>query len=152
MATLHPSPSPPSSSSPPRPAPSPPWPPGRRPWPPWPGRPGPGRMLWRIQTALERAGVEFIPEDDHKGPGVRLKERRAQNPSARGEGQARGLQYANTPEPRSQSCFCETTGRFGGDLYFSREWRSSPGDGGLLGASSGPLGGPMVGREIPPQQ
>ena len=25
-------------------------------------------------TALEKAGVEFIPEDDLKGPGVRLKE------------------------------------------------------------------------------
>ena len=32
------------------------------------------RTLWKIQTALERAGVEFIPDDDHKGPGVRLKE------------------------------------------------------------------------------
>jgi hypothetical protein len=27
-----------------------------------------------IRTALEKAGVEFIPEDDLKGPGVRLKE------------------------------------------------------------------------------
>ena len=33
------------------------------------------RLLWKIQTALEKAGVEFIPADDHKGPGVRLKER-----------------------------------------------------------------------------
>ena len=32
------------------------------------------RTLWKIQTALERAGVEFIPADEHKGPGVRLKE------------------------------------------------------------------------------
>ena len=31
------------------------------------------RTLWKIQTALERAGVEFIPADEHKGPGVRLK-------------------------------------------------------------------------------
>ena len=33
------------------------------------------RTLWKIQTALERAGVEFIPADEHKGPGVRLKEK-----------------------------------------------------------------------------
>jgi hypothetical protein len=25
-------------------------------------------------VALEEAGVEFIPSDDHKGPGVRLKQ------------------------------------------------------------------------------
>jgi transcriptional regulator with XRE-family HTH domain len=28
---------------------------------------------WKIQTALEEAGVEFIPPDDTKGPGLRLK-------------------------------------------------------------------------------
>jgi transcriptional regulator with XRE-family HTH domain len=32
------------------------------------------RTLWKIQTALENAGVAFIPADDHMGPGVRLKE------------------------------------------------------------------------------
>ena len=31
------------------------------------------RTLWKIQTALEAAGVEFIPADETKGPGVRLK-------------------------------------------------------------------------------
>jgi transcriptional regulator with XRE-family HTH domain len=31
------------------------------------------RTLWKIQTALEQAGVEFIPGDESKGPGVRLK-------------------------------------------------------------------------------
>ena len=31
------------------------------------------RTLWKIQTALEKAGVEFIPGDESKGPGVRLK-------------------------------------------------------------------------------
>ena len=31
------------------------------------------RTLWKIQTALEEAGVEFIPGDKLKGPGVRLK-------------------------------------------------------------------------------
>jgi hypothetical protein len=30
-------------------------------------------VLWKIQTALEKAGVEFIPGDESKGPGVRLK-------------------------------------------------------------------------------
>ena len=33
------------------------------------------RTLWKIQTALERAGVEFIPADEHKGPGVRLNQK-----------------------------------------------------------------------------
>ena len=31
-------------------------------------------MIWKIQVALEKAGAEFIPEDDLKGPGVGLKE------------------------------------------------------------------------------
>jgi transcriptional regulator with XRE-family HTH domain len=35
------------------------------------------RTLWKIQTALERAGVEFIPPDERKGPGVRLNEKGA---------------------------------------------------------------------------
>jgi len=33
---------------------------------------GSARTLWKIQTALEAAGVEFIPADDEKGPGLRL--------------------------------------------------------------------------------
>jgi hypothetical protein len=28
---------------------------------------------WKIQTALEAAGVEFIPADEEKAPGLRLK-------------------------------------------------------------------------------
>jgi hypothetical protein len=28
--------------------------------------------LWKVQSVLERAGVEFIPGDGTKGPGVRL--------------------------------------------------------------------------------
>jgi transcriptional regulator with XRE-family HTH domain len=36
---------------------------------------GSARTLWKLQTALERAGVEFIPADDQKGPGVRLRKR-----------------------------------------------------------------------------
>jgi transcriptional regulator with XRE-family HTH domain len=34
---------------------------------------GSAEVLWKIQTALEQAGVEFIPGDESKGPGVRLK-------------------------------------------------------------------------------
>ena len=34
---------------------------------------GSARTLWKLQTALEKAGVEFIPEDDVRGPGVRLR-------------------------------------------------------------------------------
>jgi len=35
---------------------------------------GAAETVWKIQVALEEAGVEFIPSDDHKGPGVRLKQ------------------------------------------------------------------------------
>ncbi len=31
-------------------------------------------VIGERDVALEKAGVEFIPEDDLKGPGVRLKE------------------------------------------------------------------------------
>ena len=41
---------------------------------------GAADTFWKLQTALEKAGVEFIPEDDHKGPGVRLKERARTKP------------------------------------------------------------------------
>ena len=34
---------------------------------------GSAEVLWKIQTAFERAGIEFIPADELKGPGVRLK-------------------------------------------------------------------------------
>ena len=36
---------------------------------------GAAETVWKVQTALERAGVEFIPADEHNGPGVRLKEK-----------------------------------------------------------------------------
>ena len=35
---------------------------------------GAAETVWKIQVALEKAGVEFIPQDDFKGPGVRLRE------------------------------------------------------------------------------
>jgi len=34
---------------------------------------GSAEVIWKIQTALEAAGVEFIPADETKGPGARLK-------------------------------------------------------------------------------
>jgi transcriptional regulator with XRE-family HTH domain len=37
------------------------------------GPSGSVRTLLKIQAALEKAGVEFIPGDESKGPGVRLK-------------------------------------------------------------------------------
>ena len=35
---------------------------------------GNAETLWRIQRALENAGVIFLPEDERGGPGVRLKQ------------------------------------------------------------------------------
>jgi transcriptional regulator with XRE-family HTH domain len=35
---------------------------------------GAAGTLWKIQTALEAAGIEFIPAEGEKGPGVRLKQ------------------------------------------------------------------------------
>ena len=37
---------------------------------------GAAETLWKIQKALEAAGVEFIPEEAGRGPGVRLKQAR----------------------------------------------------------------------------
>ena len=34
---------------------------------------GAAETVWKIQKALEAAGVEFIPEEGGNGPGVRLK-------------------------------------------------------------------------------
>jgi transcriptional regulator with XRE-family HTH domain len=47
---------------------------------------GAADTLWKIQSALEAAGVEFIAEDDAKGPGVRLKHRRRGKEVKRGPG------------------------------------------------------------------
>jgi transcriptional regulator with XRE-family HTH domain len=35
---------------------------------------------WKIRTALEAAGIEFIPAEEGKGPGVRLKAAPRQSP------------------------------------------------------------------------
>jgi len=46
---------------------------------------GAAETVWKIQKALEAAGVEFIPEDETKGPGVRLKQsQRAKEAEGRG--------------------------------------------------------------------
>jgi transcriptional regulator with XRE-family HTH domain len=37
---------------------------------------GSAETVWKIQKALEAGGVEFIPEEAGKGPGVRLKQAR----------------------------------------------------------------------------
>jgi transcriptional regulator with XRE-family HTH domain len=40
------------------------------------GQSEPSHKTWRsLRTALERAGVRFIDEDDNDGPGVRLRKR-----------------------------------------------------------------------------
>ena len=40
---------------------------------------GAAETLWKIQMALEKEGIEFIPGDDQKGPGVRLRARARKN-------------------------------------------------------------------------
>jgi len=35
--------------------------------------------LWKIQTALEKAGVQFIPADKSMGPGVRFGRERVRS-------------------------------------------------------------------------
>ena len=46
---------------------------------------GAAETLWKIQIALEAAGIEFIPAEGGKGPGLRLKTvpRQAQKPRAK---------------------------------------------------------------------
>ena len=46
---------------------------------------GAAETLWKIQIALEAAGIEFIPAEGGKGPGVRLKTvpRQAHKPKAK---------------------------------------------------------------------
>ena len=46
---------------------------------------GSARTLWKLQTALEKAGVAFIPADEHMGPGVRFKDQPTTKPKLRRE-------------------------------------------------------------------
>ena len=41
---------------------------------------GAAETIWKIQKALEAAGVEFIPEEEGKGPGVRLRRPKGKKP------------------------------------------------------------------------
>ena len=41
---------------------------------------GSARSLWKIQQALEYAGVEFISEEAGRGPGVRLRRPQQKRP------------------------------------------------------------------------
>jgi transcriptional regulator with XRE-family HTH domain len=41
---------------------------------------GSAEAVWKIQKALEAAGVEFLPEDETKGPGARLRRPDPQKP------------------------------------------------------------------------
>jgi len=45
---------------------------------------GAAETLWKIEKALEAAGVEFIPADEAKGPGVRLKDSGPKEPKRGG--------------------------------------------------------------------
>jgi transcriptional regulator with XRE-family HTH domain len=42
---------------------------------------GSAEAIWKIQKALEAAGVEFLPEDETKGPGARLRRPEGQKKS-----------------------------------------------------------------------
>ena len=48
---------------------------------------GAATTLWKVQTALEEAGVEFLPASEESGPGVRLKPSRRSSRRTRGRGE-----------------------------------------------------------------
>jgi transcriptional regulator with XRE-family HTH domain len=41
---------------------------------------GAAETIWKIQKALEAAGIEFLPEEAGRGAGVRLKQPRDSRP------------------------------------------------------------------------
>jgi hypothetical protein len=41
--------------------------------------------VWKIQQALEHAGIEFIPAVGGRGPGVRLRKAATQEPRLKGD-------------------------------------------------------------------
>ena len=44
---------------------------------------GAAETVWKVHKALEEGGIEFIPADELKGPGVRLRRSAGGNPKAR---------------------------------------------------------------------
>jgi transcriptional regulator with XRE-family HTH domain len=42
--------------------------------------------LWKVQTALEEAGVEFLPAEEGGGPGVRLRAAARRRPKSKRRG------------------------------------------------------------------
>ena len=44
---------------------------------------GSARTLLKLQSALEKAGIEFIPAGEGKGPGVRLRQEEPSAPERR---------------------------------------------------------------------
>ena len=57
---------------------------------------GSAASLFKIERALEQAGVEFIPGDESKGPGVRLKKTEQQK-TPRGSIKAPQLNLGRSP-------------------------------------------------------
>jgi transcriptional regulator with XRE-family HTH domain len=43
---------------------------------------GAAETLWKIESTLKELGVEFIPADEQKGPGVRLRRSVGDKPKA----------------------------------------------------------------------
>jgi transposase InsO family protein len=63
---------------------------------------GSAETIWKIQTALEAAGVEFIPADAKSGAGVRLKQNvRGQLKTEARFGIGRWIGYYNAARPHS---------------------------------------------------
>jgi hypothetical protein len=50
---------------------------------------GAADTFWRLQAALEGAGVEFIPAEAPKGPGVRLRKMPRLHPKSKGKRRGR---------------------------------------------------------------
>jgi transcriptional regulator with XRE-family HTH domain len=50
---------------------------------------GAAETVWKIQKALEAAGIEFIPGEGGKGPGVRLRSATPEQASTKPKGERR---------------------------------------------------------------
>jgi ribosome-binding protein aMBF1 (putative translation factor) len=47
---------------------------------------GAAQTLWKIESTLEKLGVEFIPADELKGPGARLRRSGGDKPKKKRRG------------------------------------------------------------------